>query len=243
MDFSQVEPIKLGDVFDHTQCVWSEMNKIIFRENGIVKGFPVPIDAHTRFLLVLSAILHDIGKAHCDLGEKENIYKLGDREIREEPIKRVYDHDVVGAPLAKEFCRNLGMSNEDIEFVGYMVENHMKVHKLREMNSRYKIMKLVQHKWFNELVLLAMADERGSIKSIEDGDITFDEALERDIVVECRNTPMPERILTGDDLIQFGLKPGPKFSEMLETAHRIQIDNGQTSKKCLFDSVKNIIVE
>ena len=239
MDFSQVEPVKLGDVFDHTLSVWHEMNKILFQEGGIVGGLPVPVDAHTRFLLILSAILHDIGKAHSDLGDKENVYELGGRTIKE-TVKRVHDHDVVGAPIAKEFCRNLGMSNDDIEFVGYMVATHMTAHKLREMKSRYKIMKLVHHKWFNELMLLAMADARGSIHSVDDGSISLEEALDRGIVVECCSEPMPERVLTGDDLIEAGFKPGPKFGDMLETAYRIQIDNYQTSKKYLLDRVKGM---
>jgi poly(A) polymerase len=34
----------------------------------------------------------------------------------------------------------------------------------------------------------------------------------------------PVRLLTGDDLIRLGLRPGPKFKEILERAEDAQLD-------------------
>jgi poly(A) polymerase len=34
----------------------------------------------------------------------------------------------------------------------------------------------------------------------------------------------PARLLTGDDLIRLGLRPGPQFKEILETAEDAQLD-------------------
>ena len=60
-------------------------------------------------------------------------------------------------------------------------------------------------------------------------------------IKECIGMEMPERILTGDDLIEKGFKPGPTFKKALEVAHKIQIDQDITDKDLLFRQVKSIV--
>lgn len=59
-------------------------------------------------------------------------------------------------------------------------------------------------------------------------------------VIKAMEMEVPKPILTGDDLIKFGRKPGPLFRKMLEVAHAIQIDQGITDKHMLYKMAKNV---
>ena len=51
---------------------------------------------------------------------------------------------------------------------------------------------------------------------------------------------MPEPIVTGNDLIEAGIKPSEFFKKALEVAHKVQIDQDITDKKVLLNNVLNI---
>ena len=237
-----------GTVYEHTLAVVRNMFKLIEDED---------FDDHKRFLMILSAYLHDIGKAHSKLGTKENTFTINGKEFFE-AIPKVSDHDIVGAPIAFEFCKNLGMCNDDCEFVSAMAENHMRMHKLMEMKSPTKIWQFIKKTPFDELILLAQADEHGCIKTVTDEWDGILGSLKREIVIHTSELPdfgvrrrtvtindlrtldMPKPVLTGDDLIKFGKKPGPIFKKMLQKAYEFQIDDGIYDKKTLYFKVKGV---
>lgn len=89
--------------------------------------------------------------------------------------------------------------------------------------------------------MIALADERGAIKLEgfdERGCVA--EIMKDERVIKAMEMEVPKPILTGDDLIKFGRKPGPLFRKMLEVAHNIQIDQGITDKHMLYKMVKNV---
>ena len=49
----------------------------------------------------------------------------------------------------------------------------------------------------------------------------------------------PPRLLTGDDLIQSGYKPGPEFSRMLEAVEDAQLESRIHSKEEALDLIKS----
>ena len=51
---------------------------------------------------------------------------------------------------------------------------------------------------------------------------------------------MPEPIVTGNDLIEAGIKPSEFFKKALEVAHKVQIDQNITDKKVLLNNVLKI---
>lgn len=232
-------PIEHGTVFDHTYSVMNKMESLL--NEGL--------DERHRYLLMLSAFLHDIGKCHSKLGTKHSEFDYCGVHIVED-IPKVSDHDVVGAPLAYDFCKSLGLSNDDCEFIKYMVENHMEAHKLGDMKSLYKVWKFVRHPNFIYLCMLAKADSLGSMSIVEDEMLGIDESLEKEFFVPALNKTckikklamikMPEPILNGDYLIEKGRKPGPLFKKMIEKAYQFQIDKGITDIEKLYQTVKNI---
>lgn len=220
--------IKCGTVYEHTVHVMGEMEKQLFDS----KGHPL-FDDHTRSILMLAAILHDIGKP-------PSARKNG-KKSPELAWGKTKDHDIVGAPLAYEFCKNLGMSNADCESIEWLVKHHMRFHQLSEMKSKCKIWRLTSHPLFQYGIMLAKADERGCRKTKDDEWYGIDRALEEPIVKEVLGKEMPPRILTGDFLIQKGFNPGPTFKKALDKAYEFQINDSISDKEELFKKIKGIV--
>ena len=201
--------IQCGTVYDHTLLVMEEMSK---QEHDYID--------------MLAAILHDIGKpASARKNGKKN---------PEDAWGKTKDHDVVGEPLAYEFCKNLGMTNEDCDTIAWLVKHHMRAHQLTDIKSKCKIWRMVSHPLFPRLVKLAEADEKGCRKTAEDEWNGIQAAISRPDIAELIGVPMPERLLTGDDLIAKKYVPGPLFKKALDRAYQGQIDENITDKEVLY---------
>lgn len=236
-DFSDKIPYEHGTVLDHTYRVWEQMNEIIFH-NKAIESTKVDFTEEKNFLLILSAILHDIGKT-VYTEEKFNTFTWG-KENYKENIPRVTKHDTLGVPLAEEFCKNLGLSNKETEFIATLVGQHMNAHKFADTKHKFNILEFVQQPLFKEIMLLAQADSRGSIKTVEEDQKSPEENLALPVVQECINTKMPKPILTGDILIAHGLKPNQSFGKMLKVAYRKQFEDNETDIERLYNFVKNL---
>ena len=213
-----------GNVLVHTLMVMKEMAKILNTSTA---------DEHERFLMQMAALLHDIGKPVCAAkGEKKN---------KEDAFCYMNDHDIIGAPLAYDFCKSLGMTNKDSEIIKNLVENHMKIHKFVEYKSRYKVMQVLHNKDFNRLVQLGKADERGRIHNKVYEQLGLEEILKLPKYAEMLNTPMPKPLITGQDLLNAGCKPGPLFKKALQIAYKIQVDGHETRKEVILNNVKKLI--
>jgi len=226
-------PILHGNVWDHTLLVMKNMHDKCWNNDKPL------FDEHTRFKLMLAAILHDVGKSHSCLGYKTNTVEINGKEYTEQVLK-VSDHAEIGFPIAADFCKNLGMSNNDISFISELVRLHMEMHKLSDIKSKYKIMKITTHPYFKELCLLSICDEEGCIKLEKDMWPGIKASLETEKIKSCLVKEMPKPILTGNDLIERGEKPSPIFRKKLEKALQFQIDNNITDKEELYKMVKGV---
>lgn len=233
LDLEKWTPLTHGNAWDHTKYVMRNMRDLCW------DGDKPKFDEHTRFKLMMAALLHDIGKGLSALGSKTSVVVLPTGRFSE-TIPKVSDHAEVGFPEAAMFCRSLGMSNDDIQFVSELVRLHMRAHQLVEMKSSYKIMRVTTHPFFKYLIILAKADENGCVKTVNDEWSGIEAALETENVKKCLVEKMPDPILTGDDLISYGMKPSPLFRKMLEKALEFQIDDGITDKEELYKRIKGI---
>ena len=177
-------------------------------------------------LATASGLLHDIGKP-------ESARKNG-KKNPEDAWGKTKDHDVVGEPLAYEFCKNIGMTNEDCDTIAWLVKHHMRAHQLTDIKSKCKIWRMTSHPLFSRLVKLAEADENGCRKTAEDEWQGIRTAISRSDIAELIGVPMPARLLTGDDLISKGYTPGPLFKKALDRAYQGQIDEHITAKEVLY---------
>lgn len=240
--------VENGSVMDHTFNVVNEMFKQIW-EVGPNWELNSKFELESRFILMLAAFLHDIGKSYSELGIKHSEFEVGGIKVVED-VPKVSDHDYIGGPIAHTFCKNLGLPNDVCDLIKYLVENHMKAHKILEMKSLYKIWSFVRHPYFGWLIYLARADERGCVQTQEDEWLGIDGALESEIFVpevgihmkvkDLKNLMMPKPLMTGDYLIAKGEKPGPLFKKKLEKAHEFQINEGIRDPEILYQKVKGV---
>lgn len=206
-----------GNVFIHTRMTMGAMADILVDE-----------DEHERFLMQMAAFLHDVGKP-VSAAKKE-------KKNPEDTFYRMTDHDILGAPVAFDFCKNIGMANKDCEVIRNLVEHHMQMHRFTESNSRYKVMVLFHNKDFERLVKLCKADEQGCITTQSDSWLKIEDALKIPKYTEMLKASMPEPIVTGKDLLNAGCKPGPFFKKALEMAYKVQVDGHETRRTAILNN-------
>lgn len=118
-----------GDVLTHTK--------------DVVKHLPEGAGLE----LVWAAILHDIAKPLARTEQERN----------GEIVTRFFQHEVMGAAMAKEIAGRMGLNAISREKIAWLVGNHMRVFTLPAMGEQ-KAREFVNHKYFPELRELFLAD-------------------------------------------------------------------------------------
>jgi len=145
-------------------------------------------------VLAFAALFHDVGKPPT--------IRFADRI-------RFDGHDRVGAGMAEKACRRLRFSNAETSAVATLVERHMIWRNLPHMREA-RLRRFLADPLFPEHLALHRLDCMGS-----HGDLAL-----HDFAVAARERfaaepPRPPRVLTGDDLVAMGHRPGPRFAKIL----------------------------
>ena len=157
-------------------------------------------------LLALSVLLHDIGKPVT--------YSFDEVDQR----IRFNGHDQVGAEMATEIMTRLRFSNEEIDTVVEAIRNHMVFKDTPNMRPA-KLRRFMGRQNFPLELELHRVDCLGSHGDLQTYDLLANKQK------EFENEPIiPPPLLTGRDLIALGLKPGPRFGEILEAVQTAQLD-------------------
>ncbi len=161
--------------------------------------------------LAWGALLHDVGKpvAH-----------------RKSEGKNFNNHDKDGAELARKICERLKMSNSETDTIVYLVENHMKFKDTFGMRES-TLQRFIRHPSFELLLALHRADATAS-----EGNLAFYEFC-RSRYEEARKQAelVPAKLITGQDLIQLGLSPGPTFTQILRTIEDLALEKRLFTKE------------
>lgn len=173
---------------------------------------------NTSFLCQLAGLFHDTGKAHCTTQKNGRIISYG--------------HEKTSTEIAERWMKKYKFSNDDIQYVLGIVSNHMKFHQKGMSNATLR--KLMVQPFFNELIVHVEADVDSSS---QDWSI-INEYKER--IENLRENQLPERVFTGEDLIQLGLKPSEEFGEILRDMYDAQLNgkfnNNAEAWKYLIDN-------
>jgi poly(A) polymerase len=173
---------------------------------------------HTRLLieqlpigasptLAWGVLLHDVGKPPTFKSASET----GDRI-------RFDGHVAVGVRMAEAICRRLRFSKEDTEQILALVDNHMKFKDVEQMRAS-TLKRFVRQPRFDEHLELHRLDCLSSNRQLESYDFV------RRVLKETPPEQIrPPRLLTGDDLLEMGYKPGPAFSEILRSIEDAQLE-------------------
>lgn len=162
--------------------------------------------------LVLSVLLHDIAKpATFTVDETGRI--------------RFNGHDKLGAEMAGEILRRLKFPNDVIEPTVVAVEHHMVFKDVKKMrNSTLKRM-MARPTWDDELALHRV-DCLGSNGLLDNYE--FMKAKRE----EFSKAPLiPERLLTGADLIAVGWQPGKALGAVLLEVQNAQLEGVITTRE------------
>ena len=160
--------------------------------------------------LAWGALLHDVGKPPT--------FRVAPDRIR-------FDgHVDVGVKMAEAICKRLRFSNADTEQILSLIHHHMQFADMPRMkeSTLKRFLRLPQ---FEEHLEQHRLDCLASHRDLA----LYDFAREKLAAIpEEKMRPAP--LLTGDDLIHRGYRPGPKFKEILSAVEDAQLEGRLHSK-------------
>lgn len=166
--------------------------------------------------LCLAVLLHDIAKPPC-------------RTIDEDTGRiRFNGHDALGATMTEEILRRLKYPNHVIDAAKTMVARHMQFMNVQKMRVA-KLKRFMAEPTFEEEMELHRVD-CGSSNGFTDNY----EFLNMRAAEFAAEPLIPVPWVTGRDLIERGVKPGPRFKVILNQLQTEQLENRvQTREEAL----------
>jgi poly(A) polymerase len=131
---------------------------------------------------------------------------------------RFDEHAEVGTRMAEEICRRLRFSNEDTTQIAALVANHMRFKDVLQMKPA-TLKRFVRLDRFQEHMELHRLDCLSSHRNLDNY-----EFMCRFLAETPPEAVRPPRLLTGDDLIRLGYRPGPTFKAILEAVEEAQLN-------------------
>jgi poly(A) polymerase len=173
--------------------------------------------------LVFSVLFHDIGKPPT--------YSVdADGRIR------FNGHEKVGATMTEEVMQRLRFPRKDIDATVEAVANHMAFKDVQDMRVA-KLKRFMSRPGFEDEMELHRVDCTSSHGMLDN--YGFLRAKQE----EFANEPLiPPPLITGHDLISLGMKPGPRFREILETVQSRQLEGTLTDREKALEWLKNELV-
>jgi poly(A) polymerase len=217
----------------------SGLLKEILPEVETLKGCEQPpqfhpegdVFVHTRLMLkllpqqvstplVLSVLFHDIGKPPTYSYDQD-----------EERI-RFSGHDKVGAEMTEAIMTRLRFSRAEIDATVEAVANHMIFKDVQKMRVS-KLKRFMSRPHFQDEMELHRVDCSSS-----HADLSNYEFLEARREEFSHEPLIPTPLLSGQDLIRLGLKPGPIFKEILHAVQSRQLEGALTEHDQAMEFVK-----
>jgi poly(A) polymerase len=160
---------------------------------------------HVSVPLVFSVLLHDIGKPPA-------------ATVDENGRIRFNAHDRIGAEMTEAIMQRLRFSRAEIDATVEMVRQHMVFKDVPRMRAA-KLKRFMARPTFEEELELHRVDCASSHAMMENYEFL------RRKREEFANEPIiPPPLVRGDDLLALGLKPGPRFGEILEAVETRQLE-------------------
>jgi len=202
-----------GDVFTHTVLMLNLM-----AEGRIEK--PLSPARITR-ALAYTVLLHDVGKPATAVQADDRI--------------RFHGHDRTGAEMAGKILRRLKLPTKEIKQIVTAIDGHMRFKDVRKMN-RSTLRKLMGAETFDLELELHRLDCEGSHRLLDNHRFLLEKAE------EMKNEPvLPDRWITGKDLRELGVQPGPHMGELIRRAYDAQLETRFETREQLLAWLKKMI--
>jgi tRNA nucleotidyltransferase/poly(A) polymerase len=209
----------------------SGLLKEILPEMEDLKGCDQPPDfhpegdvfVHTRLMLsllrpeatlplILSVLFHDLGKPAT-------------RSVDETGRIRFNGHEGVSAEISLLILQRLRFANEIMDAVLPAVRLHMSFKDVPNMRVA-TLKRMMARPTFEDELELHRVDCLASHGMLDNHAFLISKREEFG-----REPLIPKPLLTGNDLIALGLKPGPRFAEILTTAQTLQLEGTLTDRE------------
>jgi poly(A) polymerase len=187
---------------------------------------------HTRLLLThlknpspvlaLSALLHDIGKP---------------RTSKTDPDGRIrfFGHEGVGARMAEEILRRLRFPNDEMNAITACIANHMAFKDAPNMRVSTLKRLLARPTFLEELEL-----HRIDCSSCH-GQLDIHTFLAAKMTEFSQEEIKPKPLLTGNDLQQLGIKPGPSMGKILHQLMDEQLEGKFTDRDSALARARELV--
>lgn len=171
--------------------------------------------------LAYSALLHDVGKP--------NTAFMGEDRIR------FHGHERKSAQMAEEILRRLRLPVKEIKQIVIAIDGHMRFKDAQKMN-RSTLRKMMGAKTFKLELELHRLDCEGSHRQLEIHEFLLKKSE------EMANEPvLPERWVSGKDLLKLGAEPGPGLGTLLQKAYDAQLEGRFTDRTELLEWLRQEI--
>ena len=181
-------------------------------------------DVYTHTLIMLEMLEPDAPLELCLAVLLHDIAKPPTHTVDETGRIRFNGHDALGAEMAETILRRLKYPNHVIAAVVPMVARHMQFMNVQKMRTA-KLKRFMAEPTFPMEMELHRVD-CGSSNGFTDN-YEFLQAKEAEFAAEPL---IPPPLVTGRDLIQLGLQPGPRFKEVLDLIQTEQLE-GRLSER------------
>jgi len=185
---------------------------------------PVPEQGMERpsWTFAMGILLHDIGKT-MTLEELDRI--------------RFNLHEKVGADMTAKICDRLKTSNAEKDRIVWLVLKHLYFKDAQKMRLS-KLKRLLAEEGYPELAELCRIDALAS-----SGDLSDYHYCQEMFSKLSHEEVKPKPLITGHDLIDMGLKPGPVFKDILTKIEDEQLEGNVTTKEAAIEMAKSLIYQ
>lgn len=175
----------------------------------MLAGLPAKCSA----TLAWGVLLHDVGKPPTFTPPSGPNSRI-----------RFDEHAPVGKRMAEEICHRLRFSNDDTEQIAALVANHLRFKDVPNMKpaTLKRFVRLNRFAEHLELHRLDCSSSHGKLDNYE--------FVRRFLSETPPEHVRPTRLLTGDDLIRLGFRPGPIFRNIMDAIEEAQL-NGEISTR------------
>jgi len=185
---------------------------------------PVPEQGMERpsWTFAMGILLHDIGKT-ITFEESDRI--------------RFNLHEKVGADMTAKICDRLKTSNAEKDRIVWLVLKHLYFKDAQKMRLS-KLKRLLAEEGYPELAELCRIDALAS-----SGDLSDYHYCQEMFSKLSHEEVKPKPLITGHDLIDMGLKPGPVFKDILTKIEDEQLEGNLNTKEAAIEKVKTLIYQ
>jgi poly(A) polymerase len=145
---------------------------------------------------------------------------------------RFNEHDRIGAEMTAAIMQRLRFSRAEIDAAVEMVRQHMVFKDLPRMRVA-KLKRFMARPTFEDELELHRVDCESSHRVLDNYDF-----LVRKREEFAHEPIIPPPLVRGDDLIALGLKPGPKFGEILDAVETRQLEGTLKTREEALEWIK-----